>query len=455
MNGNTIFQNTEDQAQIKVPASRPPSLPFKAFIKAVLGIVVVLLIGFVLLHFVIPRFGQKQNEKVTLTYWGLWEDKPTMQAIISDFTRENPNIEVTYIKQDIKQYRERLTTRIQNGTGPDIFRFHNTWLLQLSSVLLPLSSDVIKKEDFQKWFYPVSQNDLTLNGAIYGIPLGIDTLALFVNSEIFEVASASVPTNWDDFVKTARLLTVKDENGKIKTAGAALGTFDNITHAPDVISLLLIQNGADLKNLTATSQKASEALDFYTLFAKGEGNVWDETLDLSLLAFAKGNLAMYFGYSWDIFAIKAMNPKLTFQIHPVPHLPKRSMTIASYWAEGASVKSKHQKEALLFLKFLTNKETEEKLFLEQSKTRLFGEPYARKDLAETLKDNSLVYPFVLQAQDSVSSFFVSDTFDNGLNSQMNGYLGNAIRSILGNTSPQSAVNTLSAGVSQVLKQYGQ
>lgn len=52
-------------------------------------------------------------------------------------------------------------------------------------------------------------------------------------------------------------------------------------------------------------------------------------------------------------------------------------------------------------------------------------------------------------------FFVANTYDNGLNSQMNAYLGNAIRAILGNTSSQSTIDTLAQGVAQVLAQYGQ
>lgn len=38
---------------------------------------------------------------------------------------------------------------------------------------------------------------------------------------------------------------------------------------------------------------------------------------------------------------------------------------------------------------------------------------------------------------------------------MNTYLGNAIKSILENTSPETAVETLAKGVDQVIKQYEQ
>ena len=182
-----------------------------------------------------------QAEKVKIVWWGLWEDARVIEPIIADFERENPTIDVEYSKQDPKQYRERLATRINLGTGPDIFRFHNTWYPMLSDVLLPLPSDVITQEDFKKNYYPVMQTDLVHNGGIYGIPLGADTISLFVNTELLDAAGVDVPTTWEDFVIAAKKLTVKDETGTIKTAGTALGTYVNITHASDIVSLLFVQ----------------------------------------------------------------------------------------------------------------------------------------------------------------------------------------------------------------------
>lgn len=469
MDENTVFQKAEPIQPTAPELGQPPPAPvvppseidledegpsfFSTAIKIGIVIIVILAIAFLVFRFVIPQFSKQKSQKVSLTYWGLWDDKNTMQAIISDFQRKNPNITVSYVKEDIKQYRERLQKRTELGTSPDVFRFHNTWMPMLSEILLPLPNDIVNTSEFKKTYYPVIADDLIKKGAIYGIPVGIDTLALFVNTEILNSATQKVPQTWDDFINVARALTVKDETGRIKTAGASLGTFDNINHAPDIVSLLLVQNGANLSDLLKTSQAASDALNFYTSFAKGEGNVWDVTLDPSIIAFSKGTLAMYFGYSWDIFLIKAANPTLAFEVYSVPHLPGRSMTIASYWADGVSAKSKHQKEAYLFLKFLKEKDTAQKLYSEASKTRLFGTPYARVDLTDTLKDNKLVYPFVSQANNAVSTFFASDTFDDGLNSESNAYLGNAVRSVLDNTSPESAIETLYKGVSQVLEKY--
>lgn len=437
------------------PTDTPPPISGGSlWKKIIIGIIALIVIIFLIFLF-IPK--GESNKKVKLTWWGLWEDQRVMQPLIADFQKENPNITVEYIKQDPKQYREKLTTRIKNGTGPDIFRFHNTWVPMLSDSLLPLPTDVITPNEFKKTYYPVMMKDLTLNNGIYGIPVGADTLGLFVNTELLESAGVEPPTNWDDFVKAAKTLTVKDE-GKIKTAGAALGTYGNITHAPDIISLLFIQEGIDMRKFTSSDIKNKEgALNFYTSFAKDENSVWDKTLDESILSFANGSLAMYIGFSWDIFRIQTINKELPFKTYPVPQLVGRKTSLTSYWAEGVSAKSKNQKEAFLFMQHLSKKETAQKFYTEAAKTRSFGEPHARRDLADSLKKNELVYPFVSQFDYASSSFFASDTSDGqgGINTLSNTYLGDAVNSIIDdNNSVQSAVETLDQGVDQVYQKYG-
>lgn len=437
----------------ELQSSPSPSIFFN-FFKILLGIGIILGIVFFVYNVILPKFFPARINQAKLVYWGLLEDASVVAPIIANFEKEHPNIKIEYSKQNIEQYMERLVVRSNNGNGPDIFRFHNTWVSQLSDLLLPLPSNVFSKEDFSKNYYSVVKSDLVRNGAIYGMPLQIDTLNLFINRDLFQAAGLKAPTSWIEFGNYARQLTVKDENNNIRTAGAAMGTFSNINHAPNIISMLFVQNGVNLNDISSNLQAAGEALRFYSEFALPGVNVWDNTLDQSIKAFASGTLAMYFGYSWDFFTIKSINPNLSFGIYSVPSLPGQNVTIASYWVEGISSKTKYQKEAILFMQYLARKETAQKLFAEESKTRNFGEPYARIDLADSLS-NSIVYPFVVSAPNAVSSFFVDGTYDNGLNSKMNSYLNTAVDSILKGVSPESAAQTLSAGVSQTLKQYGQ
>jgi multiple sugar transport system substrate-binding protein len=402
----------------------------------------------------------QEPKDVTLKYWGLWDDVTIMQPIIADFERKNPHIKIQYEKQDIKglgKYVDRLTTRIDNGTGPDIVRFHSSWTLQLKNYLLPFPQTVVEDTKIDSDYYKTVQRDLKSGGAYYGIPLGVDTLAMFVNTKVLSEKGLAIPKDWNDvYLKYAPELVVKDQNGKIVTPSISLGTYDNISHAPDIVALLLLQNGADLKDLSGTSNNSAiDALKFYTAFADGDKAVWNQTLDNSTLAFAKGNLPLYFGYSWDIFTIKGLNPSLQFSVVKVPTLAGRNNTVASYWAEGVSSKTKNSQAAFTFLTYLSLPETLQKLYQTQSKVRLFGVLYPRRSMAPLLSSNELVYPFVVQADDAQSTFFSSDTFDgdSGMITQMNVYIGNAVRSVNNNTSEDSAIDTLAKGVAQILGRY--
>ncbi len=436
---------------------RPPSRFNKnLFLKIGIGIVglIILVVAGIFLY---QKFSAPKQ--VTLTWWGLWEDAPVMQGIISDFERLHPTITVQYVKQDPNQYRDRLVARIQNGTGPDIFRYHNSWLPMVSKTLLPLSSDVITPQAFKSAYYPVMQQDLVKNGAIYGVPLESDSLALFINTDVLSAASQQAPSNWDDFVKAAQSMTVRDDKGKIQVAGAALGTYGNVEHAPDILATLFAQQGIDFKRFADPTavQGQTDVLNFYTSFATGTQPVWDKSLDNSLLAFSRGELAMYLGYSWDVFRVQQLNKQLHFGIYPIPQLYNKQTAIASYWVEGVSSGTKNPKEAFLFMQYLTQRSTAQRLYTDIAKTRSFGEPYARADLAQTLKDSGLVYPFIQQMPYATSSYFASDTHDGpaGLNSQANTYLENAVNGITDNsTSADSAVTTLDQGIAQVLQQYG-
>lgn len=460
-------QNSPLSSQPNIPPAVPiqPALPSQelppqetsggAFsprnlIKLLIGLLAVGFVLFIIFAFVLPNMNKKE-EKVEISFWGLFDEPAVFQNVIADFEKENPSIKVRYEKQNIKDYREKLTTRIAQGTGPDIFRFHNTWQPIFSDQLLPIPSDVITKDEFKNTYYPVVSEDLVREGAMYGVPLGIDILTLFVNPEIFSQAGLMVPNNWNDFVNTSRGLTVKDATGKIVTSGAAFGTFDNVTRAPDIISLLMIQDGVDLKNLSPKN-RVSEALSFYTAFAIPEGNVWDASQDKDLLAFSKGNLGMYFGYYWDYFAIKASSPDLKFELRPVPQLSFPNIEIASYYPLGTSIKGKNQKETLLFLKFLARKDVQEKIFDEQARARGFGEPPARVDLAGKLTGTPLEN-FVLGAKNATSSYFVSETFDNAINTELSALLREAVNTILGGGSADSAADSLISGFPQVFDKY--
>jgi multiple sugar transport system substrate-binding protein len=482
-----LNQGVPQQIPVQQPTQLPPQPPApvdpgsvysekssKKKIFIIIGVVIAILL---ILFIAILLLRQKPEEgEAEITYWGLWEDQVVFNEIIQDFERQNPTITVKYEKIDPKNvpggYLNFVKTRITSNSGPDIFRFHNSWVPQLTTSLAPLPSDVVDEINFKELYYPGINTDMQNKGAYYGIPVGYDSLVMFVNEDIVQAGGYAVPKDWMTFIDVVRALTVvDDQTGEIKTSGTAMGTYDNVAHSADIISLLSLQNGVNANALagtigqtpedrvaqqTASKNKVVGVLDFYTCFAVENdicAPVWNSSLPNSKLVFVQGNLAFYFGYAWDMLEINKANPTLKYSIHPVPYLESRGQgasALSSYWAEGVSVKSDAQEQSFKFLTFLSKKENLEKLYKAQVSQRTVGVPYPRTDMASLLQDNPVLAPVVFQGPNAKSSIFYSDTYGGGTIEAIDRLLGNAIRSVQsGDLSAQSASDTLSAGLQEV------
>ena len=447
------------QSSESIPPIVPPP-PKKTFPKiAIFAVVAVLIL--VLVFAVFKIFTSSSGSVVssgTITWWGLWEDPTTVQPLIDTYQSQHPGVKINYIKESPQDYRERLTSSLAKSAGPDIFSFHNSWVPMFRGSLDSLPPGVMNPADFAKTFYSVTSSDLTSGSSIVGIPLEYDALTLFINQDIFDKAGKTPPTSWDDFRALAKQFTVKDDKGVITQAGAAMGRTENVDHWPEILALLMLQNGVDMGSPTGTN--AEGALTYFTLFSTTDG-VWDATLPSSTQAFAAGKLAMYIGPSWRAFDIQSQNSKLKFKTVPIPQLPKENpkqsdITYATYWAQGVWSGSSHKATAWDFLKFLSTQDSLTKLYQTDSKVRSFGEPYPRTDMANLLTNHPIVGSIITQAPGATSWYLDSRTYDGptGINSQMINYFGDAVNAVAnGKSTPDKALATVAQGVAQVLAQY--
>lgn len=463
------FETHKVEEVVPMTVGVPPVIPpagkktlLKKLVPILLGVLVLLFGFFLVFKFFFPK--SPSNKKITLTYWGLWEPEGVLGGTIADFQKENPNITIDYVRKTSLEYRERLTSAFASNKGPDIFRFHNTWVPMFRHDLAPIPSKIMDNATFETLFYPVVRQDLRVGNSYVGIPLEIDGLAMFINKEIFRTAGKTPPKTWEELKVVAQELTVpaKRSKGEIQIAGAALGRTENIDHWSDILAVMMLQNGADLANPAYCRPDPStgredcygpDALTFFTFFSR-QALVWDETLPSSTRHFASGRVAIYFGPSWEVFTIKEMNPQLNFEVLSIPQLDETNITWASYWVEGVSKKSPNQEAAWKFLKYLSEKETMQKLYKVQSDTRIFGEPYSRIDLADLIKDTDYVGAYLRQATVARSWYLSSRTFDNGINDKIIKYFGDAVNAVNMGASAKDALGTTATGVGQVLSQYG-
>jgi multiple sugar transport system substrate-binding protein len=360
--------------------------------------------------------GGDGGEDVTLTWWVLWEDAENLQVIADAYEKTHPNVSIVIQTQEVESsYKQKIIDKVGDdveGNAPDIIRIHNTWQAQLEDYLVALPSSTMSETDYSSTFYDTAYSDFSgQNDGIYAIPLMYDGLGVYYNKDLLKDAGYVAPAeNWDDFVTQAKKLTEYDDEGAIKIAGAGLGTSSNIDFSFDIVSLLMLQEGAtvvDSSGATTFSSdsgmKAAKAIKFYTEFSTRH-KVWDRTLPRDITMFSEGRLAMMFAPSWRVHdindALETVDATLDFDVAPVPQQPAltgEEVNWSNYWGEAVTKESPNAEVAWDFLKFAAEQEQLQNFYEQCSQTRDFGEIYPRVDMASELVSDKYVGAYVKMA----------------------------------------------------------
>lgn len=370
----------------------------------------------------VSREVEEAMRPVKLTYWRVFDDADTMAEIIADYKAIHPNVTIEYKKLRFEEYEDTLLNALAEDRGPDIFSIHNTWIRKYQNKITPLPPSVtlpfqyvsgtIKKETktellevptlsllkLKQQFLDAVYDDVVIStdvgggqprDLIYGLPLSVDTLALFYNKNLLNNSGIpEPPVTWSEFQDHVKILTRTDETGNILQAGGAIGAAKNIERSTDILSALMMQNGAkmtdengfaifhqtppELKGLNIPP--AVGALNFYTNFANpvSSAYTWNDKLPDSLSAFTQGKLAYFFGYSYHIPIIRTLSPKLNFDISRLPQIEmdqpgSPQVNFANYWVESVSRKSKNQQWAWDFVQFAASEKEARKYLIKAKK----------------------------------------------------------------------------------------
>lgn len=337
-----------------------------------------------------------------LEFWGI-ESEEVWRDVLLGFKEKNPHIAVRYVRVNEETLEENLLNRLAEGRGPDIFPLSNQTIEKHRDKIFPLPQKElgVTPRDFRRTFVNIAADDLiTPQGEILGAPLYIDTLALFYNEDIFNAAGiAQPPQTWEETVEIAKRLTKLSPAKDVIKSGMALGTFQNISHAFEILSALMLQNGdAIIDRVTkepALGDNAGEALRFYASFADSSRQhfSWSSRLKDSLSSFAEGTAAMAIGFSGDIPKIEAKNPHLLLGVAPLPQArnSNTSLTYGSYFFPTVSKFSKNPSAAWQFALYLASPESA-KFYLDAT-----GKAPARRDLIGQGTRSGLLETFYRQA----------------------------------------------------------
>lgn len=304
--------------------------------------------------FVLGSFGCKQEVaefNTTLSMWGVFDNEGDYKESLSAYAEAHPFVDgVSYRKLSIDTYKKDLINSLASGTNPDIFMIHSTWVPEFVDKVVPAPTAILSPGMVQSQFVDVVAADTIFDNQVYGVAPSVDSLALYYNKDVFNAAGiTSPPATWDEFDDVVRRIRRIGEDGRILQSGAAFGTSTNINRSMDLLTVLMMQGGAEMARSGVAQFNEGfvsggesilpgrDSLLYYTSFARGGSKVytWNKAQHYSIDAFTEGGTAMTISYSYNYDAIKAKNEKLNFAVAPLPQIDNetlgRQVNYPNYW----------------------------------------------------------------------------------------------------------------------------
>ncbi|MGC9020359.1 MAG: ABC transporter substrate-binding protein [Candidatus Methanodesulfokora sp.] len=299
------------------------------------------------------------------------------KAMISEFKKANPNIEVKY--EVISQmFHENILGSFAAGAAPDIFYVDSSWaqIFISKGALYPIGDKL--PADFVNKFYPFLLNIFRgPDGKLYGVPKDWSILSLFYNKKILSQAGVPEPTEgwtWDDLFKYAKLIHQKTgKPGLVLQADFTRWVNYLISYGapPPVFASAADASYFDKPEVKNALKKLIEEVnkgrkEGYIVLPSDVNAGWNGE------AFGKELAAMTIEGSWTIPYLADVFPNFKYgsdwDIALVPKGPAGRATMAYTVALGVNARTEHLDEALKFIQFIEGEEGQKLLVVKMGHT---------------------------------------------------------------------------------------
>ena len=377
---------------------------FQLILMAVFGA----LVFFGVLIFSLGRFGNS-GEQANVLVWGFIPQSQFSQIVSASGLDKNKLIQVQYVEKNPATFEQEFIEELASARGPDLFFLSHDLILRLKDKVFPIPFDSLSERDFKDVFIQGGEIYLAPSGSL-GVPLVIDPMVMYWNRTIFSNAGLSVPPkHWSEFYDLASKLTFKDAALNVTQSAVALGEYNNINHAMDIISVLIMQAGGSpvvvQSNGPVISTLASKfgapvppgvsALNFFTEFSNPLKPFysWNRSLQTSKDRFISGDLAVYFGFASEASEIRNKNPNLDFDVAKIPQTIDAANVVTSgkMFALAITNASQQKAAALQAAMTLVNRSAISKL------SEISSLPPVRRDLLTSTPNESFLAVFYQSA----------------------------------------------------------
>lgn len=133
-----------------------------------------------------------------VTIWYYWETEGhqvALDQVIQEYNASQSNYEVTAKYVPFADFKKQLSIGASADELPDIAILDSPD--HASYVEMGIFEDITGKFDVGN-YYEGTVNSCTVDGKLYGVPFGVNCLALYYNEDMLSEAGCEVPTTWDE-----------------------------------------------------------------------------------------------------------------------------------------------------------------------------------------------------------------------------------------------------------------
>lgn len=200
-----------------------------------------------------------------ITFWHSFTQGARMDAIqkaADAFMQENPGVKINIETYSWGDFNTKWNAGITTGDLPDISTAQGTGeVVEMINAGVINPMDDIVDEIGRDRFSANALADMTVDGAVYGIPYYSHAQVMWYRTDLLEQAGLEIPQTWDEFYDAAVALT------KDGTYGAAFSCSPNDLLCSRYLNYYVVSAGGSLLNddLTAnlTSPEAIDGINFW------------------------------------------------------------------------------------------------------------------------------------------------------------------------------------------------
>jgi multiple sugar transport system substrate-binding protein len=262
--------------------------------------------------------GEYTGGALSLAYWNGFTggDGPAMDALVKEFQSANEKITIEANTIEWGDFYQQLPAATRAGKGPDVGAMHLDQLATNAArqVIVPLDDLAEALELDESAFAPAVWEPGIYNGARYGIPLDVHSLAMFYNTDHFKEAGiAEPPTDAASFDEACQ---------KLQQAGFEQPFWvPNLWPAHLIFLSLLWQFGGepygeDGLEATFGEEAGVKALTWMKEQVDKGYSPTNVEADSEYTAFKNGDVSIHWNGIWQINDVTAS--KVPFALAPIP-----------------------------------------------------------------------------------------------------------------------------------------